>query len=348
MQKELKGCNHSIFKHFLNALRTTAMPLLIIACGISPALSQSTASNQDSLFKQYMAGANHKAYADSPDGAAGATWGQDSIEIARTMAVKLCIENGGYLCKVMNVNGKTETSVMPGYDPNEERPPVKTKPPTAVRKSVEPKLASSSTGFFVNRLGDVITNAHAVDDCQEINIRFGVQNFSAKIIAFDGENDLALLATTASDTDFARLLGTRGLRLGENVVVFGYPLSSVLSSQPKVTEGSLSSMAGLRDDSRFYQISAPIQPGNSGGPLLDRYGMVIGIVTSKLSDSWTLENVGVIPQNVNFALKASTIKTFLEVQRVRYSGNATRTVELSIPDVVEIAEKITVQIGCWK
>ncbi len=134
-------------------------------------------------------------------------------------------------------------------------------------------------------------------------------------------------------------------RLGESVAVFGFPLSSVLASSGNFTLGNVTALAGLGDDTRFLQISAPVQPGNSGGPLLDENGNVIGVVTSKLNALRTLARTGDIPQNVNFAIRASALTAFLENRRVASAGQP-KTARLSPPDLAEEATAMSVQVLC--
>ena len=130
--------------------------------------------------------------------------------------------------------------------------------------------------------GHLITNAHVVKDCLDIRVGMGQGNFEAgKLVAKDPTNDLALLKVDAKP---ARVGALRfGARQGENVEAFGYPLSQVLATSGNFTTGIVTALAGIGDDSRFYQISAPVQPGNSGGPLLDENGNLIGVVSSKLN-----------------------------------------------------------------
>src|SRR6185295_986528 len=105
--------------------------------------------------------------------------------------------------------------------------------------------------------------------------------------------------------------GGRGARLGESVVAVGFPLSGLLSSDPIVTTGSISALSGLNNDRRAIQISAPIQPGNSGGPLLGENGSVVGIVMAKLNALKMVQATGDIPQNVNFAISVGIVQPFL-------------------------------------
>ncbi len=152
----------------------------------------------------------------------------------------------------------------------------------------------------------MVTNAHVVEDCRSARIRpGGGAPALARIVARDAANDLALLETDMRPSKVATI--RPAARLGESVAVFGFPLSSVLASSGNFTLGNVTALAGLGDDTRFLQISAPVQPGNSGGPLLDENGNVIGVVTSKLNAVRTLARTGDIPQNVNFAIRASAL-----------------------------------------
>jgi trypsin-like peptidase len=134
---------------------------------------------------------------------------------------------------------------------------------------------------FVTKDGKALTNAHVVRGCREIGVTMEGQRVAARILATDQKNDLALLATNLHPTRAANW--RLKVRQGEDIVVYGFPLTGALSSGGNVTTGNITALAGLADDSRFLQISAPVQPGNSGGPLLDRNGSVVGIVVSKLN-----------------------------------------------------------------
>jgi uncharacterized protein len=132
---------------------------------------------------------------------------------------------------------------------------------------------------------------------------------------------------------------------GDVVVTLGYPLSGLLATTPNVSVGNISALAGLGDDSRYLQISAPVQPGNSGGPLLDASGHLFGIVTGKLNAAAVQRFTGDIPQNVNFALKAEVARTFLDSKSIAYQ-TAPSQQQLSPADVGEMARPFTVRIEC--
>jgi S1-C subfamily serine protease len=207
-----------------------------------------------------------------------------------------------------------------------------------------PKTASSGTGFFVSSEGHLITNAHVVESCGQVTIKLpSDETYSARVMARDVANDLALLKTHASSAPAKIRLSAR---LGERVFAFGFPLSTLLASSGNFTEGSVTAVAGIRDDSRFLQISAPVQPGNSGGPLLDASGNVIGVVTGKLNALLAYAAIGDLPQNVNFALKASTLIAFLETHGVATRHSTGNEAKLAPEDVADKANDISALVRC--
>ncbi|MBY0336462.1 MAG: serine protease [Acetobacteraceae bacterium] len=170
---------------------------------------------------------------------------------------------------------------------------------------------SSGTAFAIGpRL--VLTNAHVIRGCRDIRLRTsGGAEFPASRRAEDPERDLALLVAEGDPGPALAFRRGPPLRRGEGVVTYGFPLAGLLSSGPTLTTGEVSALSGLRDNPAQIQISAPVQPGNSGGPLLDRSGLVAGIVTSKLNAQRVAQVTGDIPQNVNFAIKGEQALAFL-------------------------------------
>ena len=129
------------------------------------------------------------------------------------------------------------------------------------------------------------------------------------------------------------------------MVSFGFPLSGALSKEGNLTTGNVSALAGLRDDPTYLQMTAPVQPGNSGGPLLDASAHVIGVVTAKLDAVAIAKRTGDIPQNVNFAIKAEVLRTMLHANGVSFDEEASdRTLEVA--DIAELARRFTVQVEC--
>jgi hypothetical protein len=139
----------------------------------------------------------------------------------------------------------------------------------------------------------------------------------------------------------------RGVRPGDGIVVVGFPLHGLLTSDPSVTTGNVSALAGPGDDRRFLQITAPVQQGNSGGPLLDLAGNVVGVVVAKLDAIKVANLTGDIPQNVNFAVSAWSARAFLDAYNVPYEIAPSKP-RLTPADVAERARQFTVLVECWK
>jgi S1-C subfamily serine protease len=145
----------------------------------------------------------------------------------------------------------------------------------------------------------------------------------------------------------ARFRQGRGIRPGDDIVVVGYPLRRLLASEMNVTTGNVSALAGPGDDRRFFQITAPVQPGNSGGPVLDTAGNAVGVVIGKLNAIRIARATGDIPQNVNFAISAGTARAFLDAQSVSYE-TAPSIEGFKPADVAAKARRFTVPVECWK
>jgi TPR repeat protein len=183
-------------------------------------------------------------------------------------------------------------------------------PPTAKREG-----ASSGTGFFVSESGHIVTNAHVVEHCRTVTSSRGGQ---ISKVSIDEQSDLALYVASEKPKGFARIRGGRGAKAGEPVVAVGFPLSGLLTSDPVVPTGIISALSGLGNDRRTIQITAPVRPGNSGGPLLGDNGSVVGVVVAKLNALKVAEIIGDIPQNVNFAVSLGTLQSFLNANDVPY------------------------------
>ena len=224
--------------------------------------------------------------------------------------------------------------------------------PEVAKATDEPKPArkpddeaSSGTGFFVTSDGAIVTNAHVVENCSDIRVTTDQGATAvARVIARDVRNDLALLSTglTAKKTAAFRT----SIRLGEGVEAFGYPLTDVLAKSGNFTLGNVSALVGIGEDSRYLQISAPVQPGNSGGPLLDQNGNVVGVVSAKLNAlKLMLVTNGDIPQNVNFAIRASIVTSFMDANSVAYAtGSATQPMQPA--DLADQAKAMSAFIEC--
>jgi Trypsin-like peptidase domain len=222
-------------------------------------------------------------------------------------------------------------------------------PPTGgnVRQS-EPKGEEfDGTGFFVtpNR---VLTNFHVVKGCSTVSLSIpGAPSELGRVVETDPRSDLALIwlnETTLSFRPSVIPAFRSRVQIGEAAFAFGYPLRGLLSSSGNFTSGSISSLSGLGDNIGQMQISTPVQPGNSGGPLLDIYGNVIGVIVGKLNAGLVSQEIKDIPQNVNFAIKPSVAISFLEAHNLTTPPADAEALQPT--DVAARAKQFSVQVTC--
>jgi S1-C subfamily serine protease len=212
----------------------------------------------------------------------------------------------------------------------------------------KPAPFSSGSGIFVNGDGLVLTNAHVVRDCKSIIVKvLNVPPVAGIVDTVDPTNDLALVRTRQGYGVAATFRAEkRPAQLGEGVGVIGYPLTGTLSSEPKATFGQVSSVAGMNNDYTKLQISAPIQPGNSGGPVFDQRGQVIGVVVSTASTA-LMANIGMVTQNVNFAIRGEIAQIFMNAHGIRFrTSNSDYAIETA--QIAEAGQRSTAQILCLK
>ena len=181
-------------------------------------------------------------------------------------------------------------------------------------------LRSIGSGFFVTEDGYLITANHVVQNAKKIKIKNSDGVFAAEIVRVDKADDLALLKVSGTFKPLS--VSARDAQLGDPVFTVGFPNIVLQGVEPKYTDGKISSLAGVQDDPTEYQISVPIQPGNSGGPLVDMAGNVEGVIVAKLDDMASLRSSGMLAQNVNYALKGKYVREFLQkIPRVKFISN---------------------------
>lgn len=212
----------------------------------------------------------------------------------------------------------------------------------------KPGGSSAGTGFVINGRGDFVTNAHVIAGCNPATIGYRLNGHDtlakAKLLVVDGPNDLAVLSSDRQFGDHARLRVANVL-VGEKVSSFGFPLPSELSANPKFATGVISDLAGMHGNYNYIQETAPLQPGNSGGPLFDVYGNVIGIRTKKISDLAQLQKSMQIPQNVNFSIKADVLRMILAAQSIPFAEGVEGK-EMPDPVLAKKAKHFVVQVVC--
>jgi len=168
----------------------------------------------------------------------------------------------------------------------------------------------SGTGFFIDRNGYIATNFHVIESSKEIQISLNGKSYNSDLVISDEQNDLAILKI--NDKSFVPLqtlnynFKSETSDVGTSVIAMGFPLTSILGEEIKVTNGIISSKTGMKGDITSYQISVPIQPGNSGGPLFDNDGNLIGITSSGINRKLDLT------ENVNYAIKTKYLKLLIE------------------------------------
>lgn len=175
----------------------------------------------------------------------------------------------------------------------------------------EPQIIGSGSGVFVTDDGMILTAAHVVLAGKGIVVKTKKGLEIAKVISTDSANDVALLKIDGQYSP-APLRASKEVKLGEAVFTIGFPNVDVQGFNPKLTKGDVNSLTGLKDDPREWQISVPVQPGNSGGPLFDQYGNVVGLVVAKLNTINMAQSTGDLPQNVNYAVKNAYAMPMLE------------------------------------
>lgn len=232
------------------------------------------------------------------------------------------------------------------------KPPVKpvvatTEVPANAPDTKPDKLTDQTgSGFVVSPSGHVVTNQHVVDGCVgdiQGNLT-GEAPVKLRLVSSDETNDLALLQAPVPFKDVATIKAT-AVHSGESVVAIGYPFHGLLTSDFTVTTGIISSLSGVLNDTRFLQISAAVQPGNSGGPLLASSGEVVGVVAAKLNALKFVKATGNIPENINFAIKTGALRDFLDNSVVPYQTSDAKS-ELKTADIARNARAFTLLVSC--
>jgi len=205
--------------------------------------------------------------------------------------------------------------------------------------------ASSGSGFWISGEGHLLTARHVVEGCSDVRVIDGVgERGGVVVLSSDAKADVAVLKVDARPAHFGALRLTP-VRQGEEVTVYGFPLGGALAESGVSTSGTVSALAGLGNDPSALQISAPVQPGNSGGPLVDATGSVIGIVVSKLDALKVASAIGDVPQNVNFAVKVSVAANLMDAAGVAYSWSSSDR-KLSGAELTQRVRRITARVEC--
>jgi S1-C subfamily serine protease len=266
-------------------------------------------------------------------------------DLAQSSALDSCYRNhpsSSNFCKVYSYrNNKLKTVVVVGPEPKKviaEKP--KKKKPKKKKPKQTPSdekivAAASGSGFFVSNSGDIITNHHVIEGCNVVKVNFKGSSLEAKTLAIDKVNDIAILQANIKP-EKVYSVSNEDVSLLEDVIVAGFPLGKKVSSAIKTHKGVVTSLAGAGDNYSNFQTDASINQGNSGGPIMNQKGNIVGIAVA----TWVEEGV----QGVHFGIKSSTLKTFASANGLRFQPPNNR--DLSNKDLGQLITAATVYLEC--
>ena len=197
--------------------------------------------------------------------------------------------------------------------------------------------ASSGSGFFVSRQGHIITNHHVIDGCNNVKSIYSGQNLESKILSIDKMNDLAIIKTNIIPKK-VYAVSKEDAQLLENVIVAGYPLGNKISSAIKASSGIITALAGYGDNFAEFQTDAALNPGNSGGPIINNKGNVVGVAVAVFGKEAGIESF-------NFGVKSSILRIFANANDLKFLPPNNR--ELKKKDLSNLITEATVYIECW-
>ena len=197
--------------------------------------------------------------------------------------------------------------------------------------------ASSGTGFFISKNGKLVSNHHVIDGCKDIKVFYKDKPYLANVIAIDKVNDLAILDIKKKISSYY-LVANDDPELLENVIIAGFPLGKNVSSAIKTSKGSITALAGFGDNYSEFQTDAALNSGNSGGPIINEDGEILGIAVAVYG-----KEAGV--ESFNFGIKNSTLKTFAKSNDIKIETAS--ALNLFKPNLSKLINEGTVYIECW-
>lgn len=272
----------------------------------------------------------------------GESWGQSTEQEAIDKAFLHCEQSRAQYgvnapCTLYSVNGH----VVYGrnYTPRspERASPGRTSPERTTRKS------GYGTGFAISDDGVIITSYHVIKDGKHINVQFQDGTLCpAKVIKKSPNIDIAILKIDRSTPDYLVMDSQPELGVGDRVFTLGFPVEQLLGQEVKFTDGSISALSGIKGEATFLQITVPVHPGNSGGPLLSEDGKVVGVIAATIAVQAFLEQTrGALPQNINYAVSGSFVAPLVssynkETTEVRVSSSRREIVEQARKAVLKV------------
>ena len=219
------------------------------------------------------------------------------------------------------------------------------------KKSAVPQInlslyeaVTSGSGLLVNKEGYVVTNEHVISECSLLTTG---KDKPAILVKADSSNDIAIIKTSDTEKYIPLSFSNTDPELGEKIFVAGYPLNRILENL-NFTSGSVSAEAGFLQNINEFQFTAPIQPGNSGGPILNEYGGVVGIAVSTLATKKFEDFTESLVQNINYGIKKSSIEGLMKLAEVEYEDSNPYYFRPSNTEVAQLAKTGAILIKCWK
>lgn len=211
------------------------------------------------------------------------------------------------------------------------------------------RLRGIGTGFFVSRDGMVLTNQHVIGNCDVVSVSPATgETATADVVASKPGSDLALLRVDLKPDAVARFTSSRGL--SGPVALVGYPDQGIPPIRPLLTDGQAAGIERLSSTLSVLRIRADVRRGNSGGPLLDRHGSVVGVVFASINTPGVYRRTGEIVRNVGFAIPSDLAMAFLRAHNVAYGTGraAAATASEDGAEMLSRARPFVARIGCWR
>ena len=277
------------------------------------------------------------------------TWGEDSSlkeTLDRAHFHKVCRRG----CIVTHINDEeislerqvqiAKEYLLPNiynqYLSKLEKSKPKKKEPTPTPDDNKIVAAASGTGFFVSNTGHIITNHHVIEGCNIVKLNLNGQDIVGKVLAVDKANDLAIVKADIKPS-MAYSISNEDVQLLEDIIIAGYPLGKKVSSAIKTSKGSVTALAGFGDNYSEFQTDAALNQGNSGGPIMNQKGNVVGVAVAAYGKKKGVESF-------NFGIKSSTLKTFANSNGLNFIKPNNR--DLSNKDLGQLITSATIYLEC--